>query len=69
MQNHKPRKAIAMIELIFAIVVIAIVLMSAPTLINQSIKSSFVGFQQESINTVATHLNLILTKMKNLMKL
>ena len=56
------RKAIAMIELIFAIVVIAIVLMSAPTLINQSIKSSFVGFQQESINTLATHLNLILTK-------
>ncbi|SHO80512.1 hypothetical protein MNB_SV-15-1380 [hydrothermal vent metagenome] len=55
-------KGVAMIELIFAIVIMAIVLLSAPTLINQSVKSSFVGFQQESINAIATHMNLILTK-------
>ena len=56
------RKGIAMIELIFAIVIMAIVLMSAPTLINQSVKSGYVALQQESINIVASQINLLLTK-------
>jgi len=58
----KSRRAIAMIELIFAIVVMAIVLLGAPTLISQSTKSTYIGLQQESINAAATHLNIILTK-------
>jgi len=62
MINSANHKAVAMIELIFAIVIMAIVLMSAPMLIHQSIKSSFVGMQQESINTLSSHLSLILTK-------
>jgi len=56
------RRGIAMIELIFAIVIMAIVLLSAPTLINQSVKSSYVGLQQEAVNAAASHLNLIMTK-------
>jgi len=56
------RPAIAMVELIFAIVVMAFVLMSAPNLIAQSTKSSYVGLQQESINAAASHINIIMTK-------
>jgi len=56
------RKGVAMIELIFAIVIMAIVLMSAPTLIHQSVRSGYVALQQESINTLASQLNLLLTK-------
>jgi len=62
MKNIANHKAVAMIELIFAIVIMAIALMSAPMLIHQSVKSSFVGMQQESINTLSSHLSLILTK-------
>jgi len=62
MKNITNHKAVAMIELIFAIVIMAIALMSAPMLIHQSVKSSFVGMQQESINTLSSHLSLILTK-------
>ncbi len=62
MKNIANHKAVAMIELIFAIVIMAIALMSAPMLIHQSIKSSFVGMQQESINTLSSHISLILTK-------
>jgi len=58
-QSHK---AIAMVELIFAIVIMAIVLMSAPNLISQSTKSAYVALQQESVNAAASHLNIILTK-------
>ena len=62
MKNSANHNAVAMIELIFAIVIMAIVLLSAPMLIHQSIKSSFVGMQQEAINTLSSHLSLILTK-------
>jgi len=62
MQNHKPRKAIAMIELIFAIVIMAIALMSAPRLLSQASKSSLVVAQQEAIATVATNIGMILTR-------
>ncbi len=56
------RKGVAMIELIFAIVIMAIVLLSAPTLINQSVRSGYVALQQESINVLASQVNLLLTK-------
>ena len=56
------RKGVAMIELIFAIVIMAFALMSAPMLIHQSVKSGYVALQQESINVLASQLNLLLTK-------
>ena len=54
------RPAIAMIELIFAMVIIAIALMSAPMLISQATKSGFVAIQQEGINEAATKVNMIM---------
>ena len=54
------RPAIAMIELIFAIVVMGIVLMSAPMLISTAAKSGFVAIQQEAIHEAASHLNMIM---------
>jgi len=58
----KAHKGVAMIELIFAIVVMAIVLMSAPNLIAQAGKSAYISLQQESVNAAASHINVILTK-------
>jgi hypothetical protein len=55
------RPAIAMIELIFAIVVMGIVMLSAPTLISVSAKSTTVALQQEGINEAAARINMILT--------
>ncbi len=49
-----------MIELIFAIVVIGIALMSAPNLIRTSTKSGYVAIQQEAINEAASHLNMVI---------
>ncbi len=54
------RPAIAMIELIFAIVVMGIVLMSAPMLISTAAKSGYVAIQQEAIHEAASHLNMIM---------
>ena len=54
------RKAIAMIELIFAIVIIGIILMSAPMLISTASKSGYVAIQQEAINEAAAQVNMIL---------
>jgi len=54
------RHAIAMIELIFAIVVMGIVMMSAPMLISTASKSGYVAIQQESINEAASQVNIIL---------
>ncbi len=54
------RPAIAMIELIFAIVVMGIVLMSAPMLISTGAKSGYVAIQQEGIHEAASHLNMIM---------
>jgi hypothetical protein len=54
------RPAIAMIELIFAIVIMGIVLMSAPMLISTASKSGYIAIQQEAINEAATQLNMIL---------
>ena len=56
------KSGIAMIELIFALVIIGIVLLSSPMLIQQSIKSSFIGTQQESISAISTHTAILLSK-------
>lgn len=58
----KMRQAIAMIELIFAIVVIGITLLSAPQILNVSIQSSNVAMQQEAIAAAGTGIGLVLTR-------
>ena len=57
----KTKKAIAMIELIFALVIMGIVLMSAPMLIQQSVKSSNIALQQEAIVAAASQASIILS--------
>ena len=57
----KTRRAIAMIELIFALVIMGIVLLSAPMLIQQSVKSSNVALQQEAISAAASQVSIILS--------
>ena len=56
----KLRPAIAMIELIFAIVIMGIVLMSAPQLISTAANSGYVTIQQESINEASSQVNMLL---------
>jgi len=56
------KQGIAMIELIFALVIIGIVLLSAPMLIQQSSQSNSVALQQEAIAAVASHTSILLTK-------
>ena len=58
----KGRKAIAMIELIFAIVIIGIALLSVPNLIHQTTQSGFTILQQESIAAASSDLSLILSR-------
>lgn len=60
MNTKTLRPAIAMIELIFAIVIIGIVLMSAPMLISTATKSGYVAIQQEAINEAASQVNMIM---------
>ena len=55
------RPAIAMIELIFAIVVMGIVMMSAPMLVSTATQSSYVAIQQEGINEAASRVNMIMS--------
>lgn len=57
----KRRKAIAMIELIFAIVVLGIVMLSAPMVISSATKSGYVALQQESIAAASAEMGMILT--------
>ena len=54
------RPAIAMIELIFTIVIMGIVMMSAPMLISTASNSGYTAMQQESINEAATQMNIIM---------
>jgi len=61
MRRKHFRPAIAMIELIFAIVIMGIVMMSAPQLISTAAKSTTVGLQQEGINEAASRVAMILT--------
>lgn len=49
-----------MIELIFAIVIMGIILMSAPMLISTAAKSGYVAIQQEAINEAASQVNMIM---------
>lgn len=58
--HHTLRPAVAMIELIFALVIMGIVLMSAPQLISTAAQSSYVAIQQESISEAAAQNNMIL---------
>ena len=55
------KKAIAMIELIFALVIMGIVLLSAPMLIQQSIRSGNVALQQEAIAAAASQTAIVLS--------
>ena len=50
-----------MIELIFALVIMGIVLMSAPMLIQQSIRSGNVAMQQEAVVAAASQASIILS--------
>jgi hypothetical protein len=61
-QLHIKRKAIAMVELIFAIVIMGIALMSAPTLISQAAQGSLTVIQQEAIVAGATEIGMIMTR-------
>jgi len=54
------RPAIAMIELIFALVIMGIVMMSAPMLISTATSSTYVALQQEGINEAASRVNMIM---------
>ncbi len=56
------KKGIAMIELIFAIMVIGIVLLSTPMLIQQSVKSGYIALQQEAIATISIQTSILLSK-------
>ena len=58
----RSRKGIAMIELIFAIVIMGITLMSIPNLIYQASESGYTTIQQESIAAAASDLSLILAR-------
>ena len=57
----KNRNGIAMIELIFAITVMGIVMLSAPMLINRATSGAYVAMQQESVAAAATQINMIMT--------
>lgn len=54
------RPAIAMIELIFAIMIMGIVMMSVPQLLTTMNTSGYVAIQQEGINEAATQANIML---------
>jgi len=62
LQFNLKRKAVAMIELIFAIVIMGIALMSAPTLLSQASQGSMSAVQQEAIVACATEINMIMTR-------
>ncbi|MCB4779054.1 MAG: type II secretion system protein [Sulfurovum sp.] len=55
------RSAIAMIELIFALVIMGIVIMSAPMLISTATQSANVVLQQESIHEAVSRINIVMT--------
>ncbi len=59
-QIQVKRPAIAMIELIFALVIMGIVMLSVPMLVSTATKSSYLAILQESINEAATKVNMIM---------
>lgn len=58
--THHFRPAVAMIELIFALVVMGLVLTSVPQLLTTASSSGYVAIQQESISEAATQVNIIM---------
>lgn len=56
------RAGVAMIELIFAIVIMGIVLMSAPMLVSQAQNAGLASVQQEAIVAGASEMEMILTR-------
>ena len=58
----KNRKAVAMIELIFAIVIMGFALMSIPNLLALSANSGYTSLQQEAIATASADISLILSR-------
>ena len=61
MRIIKNRPALAMVELIFALVIMGIVLLGAPMLISTATKGTAVALQQEGINEAVSRVNMILT--------
>ena len=61
MKTIRLRPGIAMIELIFAIVIMGIAFLSAPMLIATASNSSQVTFQQEAIAMIASHTNALMS--------
>jgi len=57
---HFLRPAVAMIELIFAIVVMGIVMMSVPQLLNIASSSGYIAIQQEGINEASTQMSIMM---------
>ncbi len=55
------RRAIALIELIFAMVIIAITLISVPNLISKTAKASNSAIDQEAISNAASYLDMIMS--------
>ena len=60
--SNKKRKAIAMIELIFAIVIIGITLLSVPLMVTQASQSTYTTLQQEAIAAASSDISLIMTR-------
>lgn len=55
------RRGVAMIELIFALVIMGITMLSAPLLISQSTNSNLASLQQESISILASHASALMS--------
>jgi len=56
------RKAIALIELVFAIVVIAITLLAVPNLIATTTKASNSAISQEAISNAVSHIDMVMSQ-------
>ena len=62
MINYRIRRAIAMIELIFAIVVMGFAMMSIPNLLALSANSGYTSLQQEAIATISSDISLVFSR-------
>ncbi len=62
MTMKSTRKAVAMIELIFSIVVMGIAMLAIPMITSQTVKGSQSAMMQESVSEVASNINLIMSK-------
>jgi len=62
MVQNKLRTGIAMVELVFAIVIIGFALLSVPNLLSVAAQSGYTALQQEAIAESSAHINLLLSK-------